>query len=146
VRKTGLVVVSLLLSGCASGFTATCGEKFRADSPAIRGRVLASHPDVQPVNVLNCVATPTPTGFSTDPDEEACLVEIEPGSVPVDAAPTSRLHSPPNVVRKLAPDLPDQVYVVVVHEGGAAVYRTLNPNQVVLYAPYVRCMVRDEVT
>jgi hypothetical protein len=145
VRSAGLVIVSMLLSACASHFSSTCAEKFSADSPAIQGRVLSFHPDVHPSNVLNCVAVPTHSGFSTDPDEEACLVEVAPGTVPVDAAPTSRLHAPPDVVRKLAPDLPEQVYAVVVNEGGAAVYRTLNPDQVVLYAPYARCIVREEV-
>lgn len=143
MRKAALVIAAMLLSACASHLPAVCNEKFRADSPAIRDRVLASHPDVQPINVLSCTATPTP-GVGTDPDEEACLIEITPGSVPLDAAPTSRLHSPPEVVRQLAPDLPEQVYVVVVHEGGAAVYRTLNPNQVVLYAPYMRCGALEE--
>ena len=143
--KAGVVIVSMLLSACASRSNVACGEKFRADSPAIQGRVLAFHPDVHPINVLKCVAVPTGTGFSTDPDEEACLVEVAPGTVPVDAAPTSRLHSPPDVVRKLAPDLPEHVYAVAVNEGGAVVYRTLNLDQVILYAPYMRCSVREEV-
>ena len=145
VRNVGLVIVSMLLSACASRFTPSCAEKFRADSPAIQGRVLSFHPDVHPTHVLTCVAVPTHSGFSTDPDQEACLVEVEQGTVPVDAAPTSRLHAPPDAVRKLAPDLPEQVYAVVANEGGGTVYRTLNSDQVVLYAPYVRCIVREEV-
>jgi hypothetical protein len=140
--KAGVVIVSMLLSACAARSTVSCGEKFRADSPAIRERVLAFHPDVQPINVLNCVAVPTRSGFSSDPDEEACLVEVAPDSVPQYAAPSSRLHVPPEAVRKLAPDLPEKTYAVAVNEGGAAVYRTLIPNQIVLFAPYVRCEER----
>jgi hypothetical protein len=144
VRNIALAVVSMLLAACASRSTMSCAEKFSAESPGIQERVLSFHPDVRPVNVLRCVAQSTHTGFNTDPDEEACLVEIAPGTVPQDAAPSSRLHRPPDVVRKLAPDLPDQVYVVGVNEGGAAVYRTLNPDQVVLFAPYLRCTVLEE--
>lgn len=141
--KAGVVIVSMLLSACAAGPTVSCTEKFRADSPAIPERVLAFHPDVHPTNVLKCVAVPTRSGFSADPDEEACLVDILPGSVPQYAAPGSRLHAPPEAVRKLAPDLPEQTYAVAVNEGGAAVYRTLTPYQVVLYAPYARCMEKE---
>jgi hypothetical protein len=139
MRNAWLIVVAMLLSACASDVQVACQQKFRADSPAIQQRVLAFHPDVHPINVLKCVAVATRTGFTDDPDEEACLVEVAPGSVPQYAAPSSRLHSPPEAVRKLAPDLPEQTYAVVANEGGAAVYRTLNPDQVVLYAPYVRC-------
>lgn len=145
VRGAGLIIVLMLLSACASRVTPSCAEKFSADSPAIQGRVLAFHPDVQPVNVLKCLAVATRSGLSTDPDEEACLVEVAPDSVPQYAAPSSHLHVPPEAVRKLAPDLPEKTYVVGVNEGGAAVYRTLTPNQIVLYAPNVRCMVREEV-
>ena len=143
MRYFALAIISML-SACASNSTMSCAEKFSADSPAIQQRVLASHPDVRPVNVLKCVAQSTRTGFSTDPDEEACLVEVAPGTVSQDAAPSSRLHRPPEVVRTLAPDLPDQVYVVDINEGGAAVYRTLNPDQVVVFAPYMRCTVLEE--
>src|ERR1044072_7606836 len=54
VRNVGLVIVSMLLSACASRFTPSCAEKFRADSPAIQGRVLSFHPDVHPTHVLTC--------------------------------------------------------------------------------------------
>jgi hypothetical protein len=135
----------MLLSACASRFTPSCAEKFREDSPAIQQRVLAFHPDVHPLNVLKCLAVPTRSGFSTDPDEEACLVEVAPDSVPQYAAPSSRLHRPPEAVRKLAPDLPEQTYAVALNEGGAAVYRSLTLNHVVLYAPYARCTVPEEV-
>jgi hypothetical protein len=139
-------MVSMLLSACASRGTVSCGEKFRADSPGIRERVLAAHPEVQPLDVLKCEAIPTPSGFSTDPDEEACLVRIAPDSVRRDADPSSRLLPTPEVVRKLAPDLPERSHAAVIIEGGAAVYRTFNLEQVVLYAPYARCMELDEVT
>ena len=145
MRSAGVLIVSVLLSACASRFTASCAETFRADSPAIQQRVLAFHPDLHPINVLGCVAVPTRSGFSSDPDEEACLVEVAPDSVPQYAAPSSRLHPPPEAVRKLAPDLPEQTYAVAVNEGGAAVYRALTPNQVILYAPYARCIVPEEV-
>lgn len=138
-RFAALIIVSLLLSSCATRSNLSCEETFDAESPAIQQRVLSFHPDVQPLNVLKCIAVATRTGFSADPDEEACLVEVTPGSVPQYAAPSSRIHSPPAAVRKLAPDLPEQTYAVVTNEGGAAVYRTLTPNQVVLFAPRVRC-------
>ena len=113
--KAAVVIVSMLLSACASRLTPTCAERFRADSPAIQQRVLTFHPDVHPTNVFKCVAVATHSGFSTDPDEEACLVEVAPDSVPQYAAPSSRLHSPPDVVRKLAPDLPEQTYAVALN-------------------------------
>ena len=143
--KTAVVIVSMLLSACASRMGVTCAEEFRADSPAIQGRVFAFHPDVHPVNVVKCVAVATRSGFSADPDEEACLVEVAPDSVPQYAAPSSRLHVPPEVVRQLAPDLPEKTYAVAVNEGGAAVYRTLEVNHMVLYAPYARCSAREEL-
>jgi hypothetical protein len=145
VRNAGLIIVSLLLSACASRLGVSCAEEFRADSPAIQGRVFAFHPDVHPVNVVRCAAVATRSGFSIDPDEEACLVEVAPDSVPQYAAPSSRLHPPPEVVSKLAPDLPEKTYAVALNEGGAAVYRTLEVNHVVLYAPHVRCSTREEV-
>jgi hypothetical protein len=136
----------MLLSACASRSTISCEEKFQPDSPAIRERVLAAHTGVQPINVLKCVAVPTHSGFSTDPDGEACLVQIAPDSVRRDADPLSRLHPTPEAVRQLAPDLPEQTYAAVIYEGGAAVYRTFNLERVVLYAPYMRCVALEEVT
>ena len=144
MRSAGLVLVSLLLSACASRSTVSCGEKFSADSPAIQERVLAAHPRVQAIKVLSCVAVPTRSGFSTDPDEEACLVQIAPDSVSRAADPSSRLLATPEAVLKLAADIPERSHVVDLNEGGAAVYRTFNPEQVVLYAPYVRCAEREE--
>jgi hypothetical protein len=137
--NAGLVLVAMLLSACASRSTVSCEEKFSADSPAIQARVLAAHPAVQPINVLKCVAVSTRTGFSMDPDEEACLVQIAPDSVPRAADPASRLLATPQAVLKLSPDIPDRSHVVALNEGGAAVYRTFNAEQVVLYAPYIRC-------
>jgi hypothetical protein len=139
MRNAGLVLLSILLSACASRSTVSCGEKFSADSPAIQERVLAAHPLVQPIKVLKCVGVPTPSGFSADPDEEACLVQIAPDSVPRSADPASRLLATPGAVRMVAPDVPERSHVVAMNEGGAAVYRTFNLEQVVLYAPYVRC-------
>jgi hypothetical protein len=139
MRRAGLALVSILLSACASRATVSCGEKFNADSPAIQARVLAAHPRVQPIDVLKCVAVPTPSGFSSDPDEEACLVQIAPDSVPRAADPASRLLPTPEAVRKLAPDIPERSDVVEINEGGATVYRTFKPELIVLYAPYVRC-------
>lgn len=144
MRIAALVLLSMLLSACASHSTISCGEKFSADSPAIRERVLAAHPRVAVIEVVNCVAVATPTGFSTDPDEEACLVRIAPDSVPRAADPASRLLATPEAVLKLAQDIPERSHVVDMNEGGAAVYRTFNPEQVVLYAPYVRCEMAEE--
>jgi hypothetical protein len=135
----------MLLSACASSPSRiSCNEKFSADAPAIRERVLAAHPSVQAINVLQCVAVPTRSGFSTDPDEEACLVQIAPDSVPRAADPSSRLLPTPEAVRKVAPDVPERSHVVAMNEGGAAVYRTFKAEQVVLYAPYVRCAELEE--
>jgi hypothetical protein len=140
MRNAGLILVSmLLLSACASRSTISCGEKFSADSPAIRERVLAAHPRVEVIEVLKCVAVPTRSGFSTEPDEEACLVRIAPDSVPRAADPASRLLATPEAVLKLSADIPERSHVVDINEGGAVVYRTFNFEQVVLYAPYVRC-------
>lgn len=144
VRSAALIIVSILLSACASRPTVSCDEKFNADSPAIRERVLAAHAEVQSIDVLKCVAVPTASGFSTDPDEEACLVQIAPDSVRRDADPLSRLHATPGAVRQLAPDLPERTYAAVIYEGGAAVYRTFKPELVVLYAPYMRCVGLEE--
>jgi hypothetical protein len=144
VRSAVLVIVSMLLSACASRSTVTCEEEFNAESPGIRERVLAAHAEVQSIDVLKCAAVPTPSGFSTEPDEEACLVQIAPDSVRRDADPLSRLHSTPQAVRMLAPDLPERTYAAVIYEGGAAVYRTFNAAQVVLYAPYMRCVGVEE--
>lgn len=144
MRNVGPVLVSLLLSACASRVPVSCQEKFSPDSASIRERVLAAHPLVQPIEVLQCVAVPTRSGFSTDPDEEACLVRIAPDSVRRDADPSSRLLETPEVVRKLAPDLPERSYAAAINEGGAAVYRTFNLELVVLYAPYARCAALDE--
>jgi len=141
-----VIATLLLLSACASRLTVKCGEQFDADSPAIRERVLAAHAGVRPLNVLKCIAVPTQSGFSTDPDQEACLVQIEPGSVPRAADPSGRLHDTPQAVLKLAPDLPERTYAAVIYEGGAAVYRTFNLDQVVLYAPNGRCFVLEEIT
>lgn len=142
MRSAGFFLVSILLSACASRATVSCGEKFSADSPAIQQRVLAAHPSVQPIRVLKCGAVATRSGFSNDPDEEACLVQIAPDSLPRAADPSSRLLPTPEVVRKLAPDMPERSDVVDINEGGATVYRTFNPEQVVLYSPYVRCEER----
>ena len=141
MRSAGLVLVSVLLSACAS--RVSCGEMFNADSPAIQERVLAAHPRVQPIKVLKCGAVATRSGLSDDPDEEACLVQIAPDSVPRAADPASRLLPTPEAVRKLAPDIPERSDVVDINEGGATVYRTFNLDQVVLYAPYVRCEVPE---
>jgi hypothetical protein len=142
--KAGVLVVLMLLCACASSVTVKCGEKFDADSPAIRERVLAAHTGVRPIDVLNCVAVPTQSGFSTDPDQEACLVQIAPDSVPRASDPSGRLHYTPQAVLKLAPDLPERTYAAVLYEGGAAVYRTFNLEQVVLYAPNMRCFALEE--
>lgn len=140
MRNAALALVPLLLlSACATRFSSSCREEFNADSPAIQERVLAAHPRVQAIKVLKCAAVPTPTGFSTDPDQEACLVQIAPDSVPRAADPASRLLPTPEAVLKLAQDVPERSHVVDMNEGGAAVYRTFNAEQVVLYAPYVRC-------
>jgi len=141
MKSAGLVLVSMLLSACAS--RVSCGVKFNADSPAIQERVLAAHPRVQPIKVLKCAAVATRSGLSDDPDEEACLVQIAPDSVPRAADPASRLLPTPEAVRKLAPDIPERSDVVDINEGGATVYRTFNLDQVVLYAPYVRCEVPE---
>lgn len=146
MRYAVLAFVPVLLSACASGFTVKCGEKFNPDSPAIQERVLAAHPQVQAIKVLKCVAVPTQSGFSTDPDQEACLVQIAPDSVPRAADPASRLLLTPEAVLMLAPDVPERSHVVHMNEGGATVYRTFNSEQVVLYAPFSRCMVLEEVT
>jgi hypothetical protein len=144
MRNAGLILVWMLLSACASRSTMSCGEKFSADSPAIRERVLAAHPRVEVIDVLNCVAVPTRSGFSSEPDEEACLVRIAPDSVPRAAHPASRLLPTPEAVLELAADIPERSHVVDINEGGAVVYRTFNAEQVVLYAPYVRCEALEQ--
>jgi hypothetical protein len=149
MKNTAIVIISISLSACASRFTVSCGEKFRADSPAIQERVLAAHPDVKPVEVLKCVAEPTRSGFSTDPDEEACLVWLAPGDVPAISEAQNQQLTAPDAVRMLAAlaaDLPELGRPIRTNNRGAAVYATANPDQFVLYAPHMRCAVLEEVT
>src|SRR5687768_3924985 len=62
------------------------------------------------------------SGFSTDPDEEACIVQIALGSVPADADPSSRLLPTPNAVLEIAPEIPERSRAIRRDERGAATY------------------------
>jgi hypothetical protein len=145
VKRLGFAIVSLLLSACVGPqLKVSCDERFREDSPAIEQRVLAAHPNVGIARVLACKATPTGTGFSWDPDEEACSVLIQPGNASYDPDPV-RLGDAPIVVQLLAQDLPD-LKSVLSDANGSKLFRTADPRLVILYAPHMRCIVIDEIT
>jgi len=149
VSAVGVALSFVLLSACGTtpDLKPTCAEGLRADLPAVEGRLLAAHPGVQPVEVLKCVAEPTHTEFSTDPDDEACLVRVAPGladNVDTSYGPGT-LNVMPDVVRALSWGVP-QLTSAVLNARKAVVYRTADPELVILYAPSVRCVVPREST
>jgi hypothetical protein len=147
VRAAGIALTYVLLSACASSdIKPACPVGLRAEAPEVEDRLLAAHPGVQPVEVLKCVAEPSGTGFN-NPDDEACLVRVAPGlAESVDRSyDPGTLNAMPDVVRVLSWGVP-RLTSAALNESKAAVYRTADPELVILYAPSVRCAVFGQVT
>jgi hypothetical protein len=80
-----LVLLGVCVTACTSSPTTTsppCRVEGGDCSPeAARARVLAAFPDFAVAEVLECVSRPSYSCSSTEPDEEACLVQVKPAAL-----------------------------------------------------------------
>jgi hypothetical protein len=77
-----------------------------------------------------------------------CSAKVVPASAAYESDPSYRKSAAtdvPLVVRRLAQDLPG-LNAAFNNAYGSKLYRTSNPEMVILYAPYMRCIVLDEIT
>lgn len=153
MRIKAIVLLSLILSGCASSspFHVACSGPYEPDLQLVAKRVLAAHGDLSAASVLECASSEGVSGWSDDPDEEACSVvfDAQANEVGLTVFYSWRpLDALPAVVAGLAGD----VAPIRVRGRGTwpskqepLLFEMSDPTVAILYAVHRRCFVLEEV-
>jgi hypothetical protein len=110
LKKSLLRILSLVpcahVASCATVVPiveAPCRGEGGCGHAGVQARVIDAFDALEVLSVIECVNEPSTSCFSTDPDEDACLVLVQPGAVEAFASrqngkPTQLLPSRPTSV------------------------------------------------
>src|SRR5687767_56512 len=99
-----LVAPCVIVASCAT-VTPAVEEPCRAEGGCghadVQARVIEAFAPLEISSVIECVYEPSTSCYSVDPDEDACLVIVQPGAVEVYA---SQQNGTPTGLTTLLPD------------------------------------------